>query len=671
MTALPSTESPLKIYYVPEENLYFFKRSIAEKYGTPIDVTYRFRFWADPRPIIPDDLESILDISNVENDLKRKFLNIVKKCTSIVNVVNDPNLDLVKEFMVNGDTLCTINYDMWRSSYIMILNRLGAAIYVNEGYKTIKVDRNPFEIDGKKVEERELDIFPIVDSDGRIVGSCIVTDGRVRVVRKWEPVTVEECLDTLSRRRRTLRDIYETNIPFIEEREIKVKRVVEYFERKYGFKGILSFSGGKDSLLALILLLRAESNFNVIHVSIENADPPSLCRYIDYIEDRLGIDIVRLESKWDRTRRFLDILNMPSRGNRWCTPLLKFVPLLTYIKNTYDIKRIISYIGSRKSETIKRRIRPATYIDSEAGLLTHAVCYKFPRLLEYLYIWYRAKIRLFEDYLEGIERLSCITCPFKSCIELIKCEQKYSNIFELWEPYIEKMLKIMIRDSNSIRKAYQVHLWRFYMLHCEAQYIAARAGVKIRDPYEYQRESIKESVEISEVEKKESRYRIVLKTCIDLKGGPLDLVNNISTLMGNKYRHRVDGEVIELESENTRARVNMNKREIIIEGKDPDEIITVGKLIFMSLFCIECNHCYINCENNCIEIPFRIRSERCTRCLHCLDSCVPYRTIFDMIIYAQLTSIKRAHMRMENIREKYKEILIKMRYDKGLEWLRW
>jgi len=670
MSALPSTESPLKIYYVPEENLYFFKRSIAEKYGTPQDVTTRFRFWADPRPLIPDDIESLRSVANVDKDLINKMIRIIKNCTTIVNVVNDPNLDLVREFMTNGELICTINYDMYEKSHIMILNKIGAALYMEEGYRYLKVRKDPSEVDGQKTAYREHEIYPIVDEDGKLVGSCIVVNGRFRVVRKWDPVNVEECLEILNRKFRTPREIYEANIPFIEEREQKIKRVVEYFEKKYNLRGILSFSGGKDSLLALLLLMNAQSNVEVIHVSIENADPPTLHDYIDYVESRLSINITRVGSSWSRIRELVEMLNVPSRGNRWCTPLLKFVPLLSYLKRKYNIRQIISYVGSRKSETVKRCIRPATYIDSEAGLLTHAVCYKFPKLLEYLYIWYRAKMRMFEDYLDGIERLSCIICPFKSCLELDKCSQKYSETFTLWIPYIERLTRIMIKREEDLEKAVKVHLWRFFMLHCEAQYIAARAGVKINDPYHYQRKSIENSIEIVNVERREENVKIVLRSRIPRTGTVNNLINNISIIYENVDISSQDNKIV-IKLNDLIAEVDVSTGIVNAISRDPDKIVNILKIIFMSLFCIKCNHCVVNCDKDCIEIPYKIDGNRCDRCGRCLDACVPYRTIFDMIVYAQITSIRKARERLEAIREKYKDVLIRMRIERGLEWLAW
>ncbi|NPA69815.1 MAG: phosphoadenosine phosphosulfate reductase family protein, partial [Crenarchaeota archaeon] len=613
MSALPSTESPLKIYYVPEENLYFFKRSIAEKYGTPQDVTTRFRFWADPRPLIPDDIESLRSVSNVDKDLINKIIKIIKNCTTIVNVVNDPNLDLVREFMINGELICTINYEIYNKSHIMILNKVGAALYIEEGYKYIKVRKDPSEIDGQRVNYGEHEIYPIINEEGKLVGSCIVVNGRLRVARKWDPVNIEECLSIIDRKFRTPREIYEANIPFIEEREQKIRRVVEYFERRHNLKGILSFSGGKDSLLALLLLINAESNVEVIHVFIENADPPTLSNYIDYIEKKLSINITRVGLSWNNIRELVEILNVPSRGNRWCTPLLKFVPLLSYLKRKYNIKQIISYVGSRKSETVKRCIRPATYIDSEAGLLTHAVCYKFPKLLEYLYIWYRAKVRMFDDYLNGIERLSCIICPFKSCLELEKCSQKYSEKFMIWMPYIEKLTRMMIRREEDLEKAIKVHLWRFFMLHCEAQYIAARAGVKINDPYYYQRKSIENCVEIIDIKREENNIEIVLRSKLQRTGTINNLINNISTIYENSNIYNQDNKII-IHADNVEILIDLDKNIVNSRSRDPDKLINMLKIVFMSLFCIKCNHCVINCDKDCIEIPYKIDKDRCDKC---------------------------------------------------------
>ncbi len=667
MPALSSTESPIKIYYVPEVKSYFFKYSIAKKYGNPIDVTLKFKFWTDPRPLIPNDLKILKEVSNIDREFIEKILKIVKKGTSIVNTVNDPTLDMIYEYMTNGEHVCTVNYDMFNNKFIITLGKVATALAYLEGYRYV---RSEF----RKLEKDTIDLpnntpIILVDSRDRIWGSGLVINRRIRIVRIWNPENSEDILERVDVKGVDYRKLYEYNIDYIEERLRKVKKVVEYFERKHCKKGILSFSGGKDSLLALLLLKEAESNVDVVHVHIEHGDPEKLQDYIDYVESKVGVKINRILTKWSFIEKYLKILNMPSRGFRWCTPLLKFVNILKYVKELYGFQNIVSYVGSRKSETIKRSIRPATYIDSEAGLLTHAVCYKFPKLLEYLYIWYREKIRLFIDYMNGIERLSCIICPFKSCLEIKICEEKYNEDFQYWKPYIYKLLKSIVRDEKDLDKAYSVHLWRFFMLHTDTQYISGKLGIKIYDPYTCQLKSLN-YVEIVNIEKNVKPLKVLLKIPI-VNNDVKILLNNLSTIFKQDLKIYLNDNILNIYVLDVNLSIDISRGFVYACSENVENIINVCKVVFMSLSCTSCSHCIYNCPVDCIDIPFRVDKDRCISCLRCLDACIPSRFFFDMILYSEFTSIKKARERIESIREKYKEILMKARIESGLDWLMW
>ncbi len=670
MSSLPSTESPMRIYYCPDINAYFFKYSHAKKHSDNVeDVTTRFRYWADPRPLLPSDLGLIRRASNLPPDIKTRFLSTLKSCTVIVNASNDNVLDLILEFMCNGEILCAVNYDMFTEEFVLVPGKLGAALLVKEDYYNVAVtDEHVTKV--LEVRERvDSNLYIAFTSDGRICGSGLRRGRKIVFVRKWVPEYPDKVLEVLSRRKITYRELFELNRDYIEERKIKVRKVVEYFERRHSRKGIISFSGGKDSLLALHLLVEAESNSDVLHVSIENGDPPQLTDYVQDIASRLGIHIEILEARWSVTEKYLRELGMPTRGNRWCTPLLKFVNMLRYIKDRYGIHSVVSYVGSRKSETLKRSIRPATYLDSEAGLLTHAVCYKFPKLLEYLYLWYYAKLPLFRDYMIGMERVSCVICPFKSCYELKLGEQHYPEQFSAWRPYIEKTLRAIVRNERYLKQAYRIHLWRFYLLHTETGIIGAIAHVPVNKPREIQRKASWILGNIH-VEKSQDRtYRLKLKLPIR-HWRPYVLVNHI--------RHVLDENVQVLYCNDFTLVVTLGNMQLHVDregsieltGNDPERITNLIKLCYMTLSCVECEHCIYNCPMDAISLPYTIDSSRCDRCGRCLDACVPCRYLVDMLLYSELTSIHEAKKRIEQMREKYKELLLKMKQHSNIEWIR-
>jgi len=99
---------------------------------------------------------------------------------------------------------------------------------------------------------------------------------------------------------------------------------------------IATFSGGKDSLAAL---LWTRNNFtkNFTTVFCDTGwENPITYRYINEISDKLGLDLVILKSnKYDG---MIDMAmkkgRFPSSQRRFCTSELKSIPMIDYLLNT-------------------------------------------------------------------------------------------------------------------------------------------------------------------------------------------------------------------------------------------------------------------------------------------------------------------------------------------------
>ena len=363
--------------------MYFFKLSYAKKFSNVIeDVTEKFRYWVDPRPLQPIDLEFLNQVINLPDDIKKKFISIAKNCLTIVNIANDDILDKVIELMCNGEILGTLNYDLWYLNYYFIPGKLGSAIlYKEDYYNKIITDEHVLKIYDVITKDDSINLYLAFTKDGRLCGIGIKRGKNISIIRKWYPEYIENILSILSRPKKSIYDLFKYNQEYIENLASKVHRVVKYFEIEKGKQGILGFSGGKDSLLALTLLVNANSNVKPIHVFIKYADHEKTLDYVNYVSNKLGVKIEIITLNEDKLCTYLKYLGIPTRGHRWCTPLWKLAPLIKYVKERFNLSSIVSYTGNRRFETFKRSLRPATYIDSEAGLLTHSVPYKFPKLL--------------------------------------------------------------------------------------------------------------------------------------------------------------------------------------------------------------------------------------------------------------------------------------------------
>jgi 3'-phosphoadenosine 5'-phosphosulfate sulfotransferase (PAPS reductase)/FAD synthetase len=103
-------------------------------------------------------------------------------------------------------------------------------------------------------------------------------------------------------------------------------------------KVVVTFSGGKDSLAALLWI---RNNFTKDFITVfcdTGWESPVTYQYIDEIADKLNLNLVKLKSK-----RFDGMIDMvmkksrfPSSRRRFCTSELKVIPMIDFLIDVVD-----------------------------------------------------------------------------------------------------------------------------------------------------------------------------------------------------------------------------------------------------------------------------------------------------------------------------------------------
>ncbi len=572
-------ESPLKIYYDPSSNMMYFKHSLAEiKSQNVRDLSSKAIAWFDPRPISTTDLEILRSAISRRfgKDIALKAMNIVREGLSIVSNDSSALADHVLEFFVNGEPFAIVYFDLTIKSFDIVPRGLLLSLLLKEGAVGKEY--------GVIIRNGDHKSLNLVSSNNTLVEFEILDKG-------FDEGFVE---DVMNRPRTTWYDVYKENEMYIEILIDKVRRSVDWLEKTLGKKGFLAISGGKDSVLAACLLVEADSNFTAVYTHIEHGDPEHVASYVEKLSTRLGFELEIIEHKWRYVSSKVEALGMPFRGYRWCTHVFKFYPQMKLAKDLYGFNRIVSYTGSRKYETAKRSAKPATYVDIELGIVSHSVPYKFSRLLEMIVLKYRYRVELLKDYELGFERLSCISCPYKSCFELKLSEKVYSGDFDYWKPFVFRLAReVCPKDPNL---ALELHLWRLGYQLKDAYLIAKRLGIAYRIPTPtYKAKTFSEDD---------------IKRCIR---NTLALFPEASVIKEPSGRTIIDIGKCRAIIERGRALFKFND--------DLENCIHFILTIEASLNCIECGICLVKCVKEAISLPLSIDSEKCSRCLACITTC--------------------------------------------------
>ena len=117
---------------------------------------------------------------------------------------------------------------------------------------------------------------------------------------------------------------------------------------------IVQFSGGKDSMAALLWTLENITKKLLIVFCDTGFEAAETYKYIDYVEEKLSIPIIKIESK--KYNGMFDMVEkkkrFPSTKARFCTEELKVKPMIDFILDSNE--DFIAIQGIRADESLAR-----------------------------------------------------------------------------------------------------------------------------------------------------------------------------------------------------------------------------------------------------------------------------------------------------------------------------
>lgn len=180
--------------------------------------------------------------------------------------------------------------------------------------------------------------------------------------------------------------------------------------RKFGSQNkiVVSFSGGKDSIVTLDLTLKVkEAPVVFINTQLEY---PETVEHTRNVAEKWNLEY---HEPVPRTNFYeaLDILGPPSRSYRWCCKTQKLAPLGLFLKDYGFPMRIV---GMRMWEALARMHMKTLSVNTWVphSTVLHPIL-QWTGLDVWAYIWLH-KLPINPLYEEGLIRVGCFMCPFAS-----------------------------------------------------------------------------------------------------------------------------------------------------------------------------------------------------------------------------------------------------------------
>jgi len=207
--------------------------------------------------------------------------------------------------------------------------------------------------------------------------------------------------------------LYRANRSGLDKREQEaISFVRDIAELHADRRPVVSFSGGKDSLVVSYIVRKALGNESILHMfSDTTMEYPDTLEYIKHFREcNGGIPFCENSSR----HTFLDMCKLigpPSRINAWCCSVFKSAPIASMVSEIKKEHGIISFEGIRRRESVRRRNRDKLYINKK---IVHQLS-AYPIL-----DWKEIEVWLFiltkglifnQAYGKGFSRVGCMYCP--------------------------------------------------------------------------------------------------------------------------------------------------------------------------------------------------------------------------------------------------------------------
>ncbi len=528
-----------------------------------------------------------------------------------------PHMDEMKEVILGGGHAGKFYYDPVGRRWRFRLSRWSARVAVEEGIvATIRL--RPGERLGPSFEApkspsmSEEEQVVILDASGEPVGVGYVRRGRVMLQTRFggerEPVNTEK--------RATVEDALKANEYELYVKSARAHAFIHVMYEKVGKPLVVSYSGGKDSLVALHLTLSTGLEPRLLFNNTGIELPETVEAVHDAVE-KWSLDLVEA-SAGDNFWRAVRYFGPPARDYRWCCKVCKLAPLARTARREWP-NGALNIVGQRGFESLDRARSPRVWRNRWVPqLLAISPIQEWTQMHVWLYIA-KHKLPYNKLYDVGFDRIGCFMCPASTMAELRIVEETHP---ELWKKWLE-VLEAWRRRLGMPEEWVTLGLWRWNAPATQKERLARRAGVDL-SLYEW-RPKLERWAQPKPVEAREEDERVEI-----VLDGPLRreaLAEQASILGATSVEEREDSVVVEKRG---LWRMTFNGRKLTVESlglkgdKLREETYEALKLLYRGTYCAGCAACEATCPTGAISVATGhpiVNPEKCVSCRICVDTC--------------------------------------------------
>jgi len=582
----------------------------------------------DARPAFESDIDRIKAL--IDGQFGQGTGELVVPSGQVILLNKAPDIDRMDEVVVEGEVSGSVRFGLASGEKFLLRPKSAFAIASRVARSWVKIDpgavaairENKASTLAIGVVECAERICPgdevlVLDSEGRpvSVGTAKMGSEEMRTHKRGTAVKTRWVIDESglesSHRKAAWDDVVEANREVLSRRVGEAKEFVRKIVSENDLPVAVSYSGGKDSLATLLLVLDAGIQPKLLFVDT-GLEFDQTRKNVDDIAEAYSLELV-VEDAGDSFWKNLDVFGIPAKDFRWCCKTCKLGPATRLIQKNFP-EGVLSFIGQRAYESEQRARKGKVWRNPwTPNQLAASPIQKWTALHVWLYLFSKnAKVNPL--YMQGLERIGCFMCPATDLSELRRVRE-ISPQYQRWQQHLE-----VHRERAALPEEWlKYDLWRWKRV---PKSVLDEVGLSPRDmSSDLDRSNLSEPLEFRST----SGYSPCVEG-LSLEGvfsRPLDMkrVANMLSIIGD-VTTSPDGNIAEV------CRITVfAEGPVMIKARDEQELkkktAQLREIVFRAIDCAGCGICVARCKKGALRIEGRISIdvERCEHCGECLGPC--------------------------------------------------
>jgi phosphoadenosine phosphosulfate reductase len=377
----------------------------------------------------------------------------------------------------------------------------------------------------------------------------------------------------------------------------------------------VSFSGGKDSLAALGVAMKAVKDLELLFVNT-GLEFPETVEYVRSFAKEKGL-VLHESDAGDAFWRNVDTFGPPAKDFRWCCKLCKLGPVTDMIARNYP-KGTVTIEGNRMLESFARSrigfISKNPFVPNQTTLNPVR---EWTEADIWGYIWMKG-LRYNPLYERDFERIGCYLCASCLTSEWRNTGRIHPELYARWEDHLHDYAK-----QRGLPKEYvDLSFWRWKVLPPKMVRMAEDMGLDL-----VPKRNAGPTMSVLKGATSCAAGGYSMEAIVNIpRSRDFGAVEDALRTIGN-VRYSSEFEIALLKCRQGTVKVFGGGQISVVTSRQDDakELFEDSvKALLRAQMCTECGVCAKKCQHRAITIHggLHVDPERCTSCGECESSCM-------------------------------------------------